>query len=354
MKISEPLHVGHIAIDEVDPATLADDDIERRNAFDNLLLLEEVPDDPRRPAELTAARLRNIPETWAVREFWARDPDGSIAGYAEASWTKTEDNQHLVRTWIGVRPDRRRRGIGRSLLRLIADVADGEGRTLLMGTTSERVPAGDEFARRIGAEAAQAVHTNRLLISEVEREMVDRWVEHGPARAPGYSLLAIDGPAPDEYVDEVVGMAKVMNTAPRDDLDMEDEIFERKHLREWEKAAAAQGEEWWALFARHDATGQFVGYTHVSWNPMIPQTVWQYGTAVRPEHRGHAIGKWLKGAMLKRIMDERPGVVDVRTGNADSNDAMLGINHGLGFRPFIAQTWWQTKVDRVRQYLEEG
>jgi hypothetical protein len=143
-----------------------------------------------------------------------------------------------------------------------------------------------------------------------------------------------------------------MNTAPRDDLDLEDEVFEAKHQREWEAVAEAAGDVWWQLFAVNDGTGQFVGYTHVAWNPNMPKTVYQYGTAVRPEHRGHALGKWLKGSMLKRIMEERPEVVDVRTGNADSNDAMLGINRGLGFRPFIAATWWQVRIDRVREYLE--
>ena len=147
-------------------------------------------------------------------------------------------------------------------------------------------------------------------------------------------------------------MANVMNTAPRDDLDIEDENMLPSHQREWERVAQARGEEWWAIFARQDASGQFVGYTHVSYDPKVPNTVWQYGTAVRPEHRGHAIGKWMKATMLRRIMDERPQVLDVRTGNADSNDAMLGINHGLGFRPFVAATWWQVKLDTVRDYLE--
>jgi hypothetical protein len=203
----------------------------------------------------------------------------------------------------------------------------------------------------MGADAGQKVHTNRLVIAEVDGEMIDRWILHGPARAPGYSLLAIDGAMPSELRDEAIEMFMVMNTAPRDDLDLEDEQFEVEHFIQWEQTAAAVGDEWWVLFASHDATGKFAGYTHVSWNPHNPRTVFQYGTAVRPEHRGNALGKWVKATMLKRIMDERPDVVDVRTGNADSNDAMLGINRGMGFRPFIASTWWQVKAEKVRDYL---
>jgi GNAT superfamily N-acetyltransferase len=342
----------HLVIDEVDVRALSDEDVARKNAFGIVLRAEELPDDPPEPVHRTAAWYRNVPDSWVVREFWTLDPDGSIAAAAEVSWSVAEENTHLVRTGIAVRPDRRRTGIGTALLRIVADVAEKAGRSVLMGAASSRVPAGGHFARRVGAEAGQAVHTNRLLVSEVDREMIDRWIARGPERAPGYSLFAIDGPTPEEYLDDVVGMANVMNTAPRDDLDLEDETTDASHIREWERLADAAGDEWWALFARHAATGRFVGYTHVSWNPAQPNTVFQYGTAVRPEHRGHALGKWLKAAMLRRIIDERPAVIDVRTGNADSNDAMLGINRGLGFRPFIAATWWQVRVDTVRRYLE--
>ncbi len=349
MSLSEQLHY---AIDEVDTLSLSDDDVRHKNAFDNVMRAEELPDDPPRSVEYTAAYSRNVPESVEIREFWARTNDGAIAGMGEVLWEKVEENTHLIRAWVGVRPDCRSCGLGTALLRRIADVAAEQGRTTLVGEASERVPAARAFALRIGAEAALAAHTNRLLLSEVDRELVDRWITHGPARAPGYSLLAIDGPAPDEYLDEVVGMSNVMNTAPRGDLHVEDQTMLPSHQREWERVARARGEEWWALFARHDATGGFVGYTHVSYDPKVPHTVYQYGTAVRPEHRGHAIGKWLKATMLKRIMDERPNVIDVRTGNADSNDAMLGINYGLGFRPFNPSTAWQVKLETVREYLE--
>jgi GNAT superfamily N-acetyltransferase len=338
---------------EIDPRTLSDDDVRHKNAFVNVMNLEELPEDPPRPLEHTAVYERSVPNTVDVRQIWAREGDGAIAGVAELWWTTTEDNRHVVHVWIGVRPDRRRARLGTDLLRLAARVARDLGRTTMMGETSERVPSGAAFAARIGAQAAQATHTNRLVLADVDMEMVDRWIAHGPQRAPGYSLVRIDGPTPDAYLDEVVAMANVMNTAPRDDLDLDDDNMLPEHLRAWERLAESRGEQWWSLYAQHEATGVFAGYTHVSYDPKVPGTVWQYGTAVRPEHRGHALGKWLKAAMLRRVVDERPGVIDIRTGNADSNDAMLGINYGLGFRPFVARVWWQAKLDAVRKHLEE-
>jgi hypothetical protein len=41
----------------------------------------------------------------------------------------------------------------------------------------------------------------------------------------------------------------------------------------------------------------------------------------------------------------------VRTGNADSNAAMLKINTDLGFRPYQSDNVWQIEVERVKEYL---
>jgi hypothetical protein len=46
-----------------------------------------------------------------------------------------------------------------------------------------------------------------------------------------------------------------------------------------------------------------------------------------------------------RALDERPSVKEIRTGNADSNDAMLGINRAMGYRPLMSTTTWELTVD---------
>ena len=75
--------------------------------------------------------------------------------------------------------------------------------------------------------------------------------------------------------------------------------------------------------------------------PAYPKVMWVGSTGVRPEHRGHALGKWMKAAMTLRVLAEKPGVDDIRTGNADSNDAMLAINAAMGYRPLLGVTTWE-------------
>lgn len=88
------------------------------------------------------------------------------------------------------------------------------------------------------------------------------------------------------------------------------------------------------------------------WNPQDPAVVWVGLTAVDPDHRGHALGKWLKATMTLRILDERPEASDIRTGNADSNDAMLGINRAMGYRPMLSIESWMATTDAVRHWLD--
>lgn len=341
-----------LTIVPIDYRALEDEHIAALNAFENVMDAEAHPEDPPTPLEITRATATNHPDVLVIREFWAREADGAIAAMAWAWWKQVEENRQLAFCGVSVRPDRRGRALAKTLLRNVVEEVEADGRTTIVCWTSDRVPAGEAFAKRLGAEPGSAVHTNRLLLADVDREMVRHWNDEGPVRAPDYELLMLDGPYPDDLIEEICGVYDIMNTAPRDDLEIEDEAHSVDEMRQREHQGESAGTQRWSLFARHIPSRKLVGLTVVYWNPAQPDTIYQGDTGVHPDHRGHALGKWLKAAMLERVFAERPNAVDVRTGNADSNDAMLGINHALGFQPYIAQMNWQVPVERVRAYLD--
>lgn len=57
--------------------------------------------------------------------------------------------------------------------------------------------------------------------------------------------------------------------------------------------------------------------------------------------------------MLEEVLKAKPDVRFIRTGNADSNDAMLKINRDMGFKPYKAVTVWQLETEKLAAYLKE-
>ncbi len=336
-----------------DPKDDSDEEIAEQVALSNEAHAEVLPEDPPTPVERAIAVHRAAPEGHRRWSFRARDTDGSLAATAGTGFNPHhDDNPDMLCVSIAVSAAHRRRGLGSRLLSELVSVARQQGRTRLVSMTNERVAAGAGFAREVGAEAKQKLHVNHLPLDTVDRATLERWVAEGPQRAADYELIGWDGPVPDEHMENWLDLVPVMNTAPLDDLEVNDFTITEELVREGERMRAAGGGWRWTLVARH-RDGTWAGLHDVIYNPTTPKVAWVGMTGVRPEHRGHALGKLLKAAMTLRVLDERPQVTEIRTGNADSNDAMLGINKAMGYRPLIAQTTWELAVDAAEAWLRK-
>ena len=315
------------------------------------LYAEVLPDVPRHSLEQRLTQVRNLPGGYDGTTIVARDGAGQIVGCADVGVEDREGARRIADVNIRVLPGHRRTGIGRTLLRPAIEAAERYGRNLLTSRTRETVPAGEAFARRIGAGLGQVMLENRLDLHAVDRDLVRSWVEAGPVRAPGYHLTFIIGLTPDQLLPAAAAAYEFLNTAPRDDLQVGDFALTPEQLKEQEQAAAAAGMRRWVCYAVDDATGDFVGLTTISFSPAQHELIRIFNTAVDPAHRGHALGKWLKGAMTQRVLDELPAARWLITRNAASNDAMLSINRQLGFVACVTEKKWQVSTERVRAYL---
>ncbi len=325
------------------------------NRFYNRINAERLPDDPPVLLEETIADFRNIPPVIMVKHWAAWNEDESQIVAMAGCWLKaTEDNRHLLGFWLNVLPEYRRQGLARRLLAFPADVAVREQRHLMQAHTHERVPAGEAFMRRLGAKMGLAEHTNQLVLSELDRDLIKRWIEQAKERASDFELKAIVGRYPDDQVEALADLFHVMNTMPRDNLQMEDWTVTPEQLRQFEQSMFARGNERWTMLVRHKPGGELAGFTETVWNPHRPEMLEQEGTGVLPKYRNHGLGRWLKAAMIEKVLRERPQVKRIRTGNADSNAPMLKINYELGFKPYQSMWTWQIETGKVLQYLGRG
>jgi hypothetical protein len=144
-----------------------------------------------------------------------------------------------------------------------------------------------------------------------------------------------------------------MNQAPTGEIDLQAIQWTPQLLREHEAFLEGRGIQRWTLAAREISSGTLAGYTEVLWSPARPTTGDQGATGVLQGYRDRGLGRWLKAAMLEKILAGRPGVRFIRTDNADMNAPMLKINAELGFYPYQATSLCQASIERLEQYLAE-
>jgi GNAT superfamily N-acetyltransferase len=322
------------------------------NRHANRMRLERLPDDPPIPLEESIQNPQSIPSFVDLR-LWAAWTPGQdeIAALGNVSLLRVEENRHLSSFDISVLAEHRRQGLGRQMLRRIAEAAAADQRRLLMTSTNDRVPAGEAFMLRMGAQKGLEAHTNQLKIEALDRELVARWLGQGQQNLADFELGLWDGPYPEGHIQDVSELYDLVNQQPLGVLELERERYTPEHIREMEHNLFARGNQRWTYYLVERATAKFAGYSETVWNPNRPEQLRQDMTGVFPQYRGKGLGRWLKAAMLDKVLRERPQVKFVRTGNADSNAAMLKINTELGFEPYIAEALWQVELDQVREYL---
>ncbi|HKG54281.1 MAG TPA: GNAT family N-acetyltransferase, partial [Anaerolineales bacterium] len=278
-----------------------------------------------------------------------------ILAYCDMGIEDTGSNEHIAFFRIEVLPEYRCQGLGRRMLGMLLPFAQDRKRSLLMIWMNDRVPAASIFLERMGGRRGQEGRMNQLKVSELDRDLITCWLQEGEPLQSEFDMGLWEGGFPDEHIDEIATLLQQLaNDQPRDDLEMEDMKITPEIIHQVEKNMFARGEELWALYVLDRANQKLVGWTEVTWNPNRPMILNQGFTAVDSTYRNKGLGRWLKAAMMKKILQDRPQVEFIRTRNANSNAPMLKINNEMGFKPYHAFIAWQVNTEQVENYLSKN
>jgi GNAT superfamily N-acetyltransferase len=271
-----------------------------------------------------------------------RDKRCRVVGVLEIGFSSW-DNTHLGFVGLTVDPEARRQGIGRQLLEAGVDRVRAGGKSLVV-TESYNTPAARALCGSLGFELAITSVKRRQNLLTLDWAALDRLYSGAVAAAPGYEILHLQGPTPDNLLDGVVAMTAAINDAPIDALEVEDEVFSPERVRGFERGQQERGRRTYRVIARERTTGELAGHTMVSIDKDHPGFGGQFDTSVVRAHRGHHLGLLLKIDMLRWLGDAEPQLRVLDTWNAASNEHMIDVNEQLGYQVVTEALEWQKHI----------
>ncbi len=281
-------------------------------------------------------------------EAWAAYDEGTLVG-GVSLWFPLLDN--LTKCWgaVGVDPDHRCRGVGAALVAHIVTRLAQEGRTTMVTESAYPFDRREDHPYRRFAEAngftVAIDEIRRILPLPVDPALLQTLaIEAAPHHAE-YRIESFLNDLPDELLASYCALHNQLGVdAPTGNVDFEpesmtpqlwlDRLVEEKELGRTRFSTVA--------LDRNDAV---VAYTDLILPPDPSPDVWQWGTLVHRDHRGHRLGMGVKVHNLQRLDAADSGRTRVLTSNAETNRHMVDINVRLGFEAVEVCPMFELRID---------
>jgi GNAT superfamily N-acetyltransferase len=283
------------------------------------------------------------PDSGERREAFGAFDGDTLLGFCVA-WFPLLDNLDKVYFDLQVDPPVRRRGIGRALVAELEHRARADNRTMLL--TDSKIPAGERETHpyRRFAEACGFLFSNvevvRHLPLPVPEERLQAWVDKAAERHEGYTVRTYVDEFPDELAESLcLLLGQLAVDAPTGLVDFEEEAFTVERLRERYETTEAMGRSLYETVAL-SPDGTVVAQSTLAVARGEGTDVFQWGTFVHREHRGHRLGLAVKAANIRAVQEAHPDKRRITTQNAESNDFMVDINKEIGFEPVEDSAEW--------------
>ena len=259
-------------------------------------------------------------------------------------WFPLLDNLDKVYVDLHVDPPARRRGVGSALFAEAESLARADSRTLML--CESKLPPGQRethpyrrFADSVGCEFSN-VEVVRHLPLPITDEQLRAWSDKAAERHEGYTVETYIDEFPDHLAESLcLLMGQLAVDAPTGLVDFEEEDFNTDRLKERYATAAAMDRAIYETVALAP-DGTVAAQSTLAVAKGENTDVFQWGTFVHREHRGHRLGLAVKAANIRAVQDAFPDKTRISTQNAESNDFMVNINKEIGFEAVEDSAEW--------------
>lgn len=289
-------------------------------------------------------------------EVWAAYDEGVMVGGASL-WFPLLDN--LTKCWgaVGVDPGHRRRGVGSALIAQIVTRMGQEARTIMVTESAYPFDRRQDHPYRRFAEAngftVAVDEILRILPLPVDQALLKTLTIHAAPHHTEYRIESFVNAVPDRLLASYCELRNQLGVdAPTGDVDFEPESMTPQL---WLDRLAEERELGRARFTTVaiDQTGEVVAYTDLILPPLPSHDVWQWGTLVNRNHRGHRLGMAVKVRNLEQLAAASSCRVRVLTCNAETNRYMVDINVRLGFEAIEVCPMMELRIDNAAGPLTE-
>ena len=279
------------------------------------------------------------PDSGERQELFAAYDGDRLVGHA-VLWSFLLDNTDKAWFHVNVDVPERRRGIGRALAERVEQVARDDGRSLIMIDTKLPYDDRDDHPYRRFAEACgfglSNIEVVRHLTLPIPDGQIQTWIDEAAPHHGGYTIETFVGAVPGDLVDSLcVLLGQLAVDAPTGAVDFEEEAVTPQRYADMVATTNAMGRVRYETVAL-TADRQVVAQSTLALSLEDSAEVYQWGTFVHREHRGHHLGLATKAVNLRAIQAARDDLTLVTTQNAETNDYMVAINERMGFRPIEA------------------
>lgn len=270
------------------------------------------------------------------QELFAAYDSGRMVGNA-VLWSFLLDNTDKAFFRLNVDLPERRRGIGRAMVERLEQLAKNDVRSLILADVN--LPFDDrehhpyrQFAEACGYQLSN-YEVSRVLDLPVPDDRIQEWIDEAAPRHEGYTIETHVGSVPDDLVESLCTLiGQLAVDAPTGAVDFEEELITPQRYAEMVAATTAMGRVRYETVAL-TPDRQVVAQSTLAMSLEQSTTVFQWGTFVHREHRGHKLGLATKAINLRAVQAARTDLTLVTTQNAETNNFMVSINERMGFRP---------------------
>jgi hypothetical protein len=221
------------------------------------------------------------------------------------------------------------------MLEHLAAIAAEDGRTELLADTKIPIEEVQTHPNALFLKALGFTHSNvelvRYLKLPVDDAVIQGWIDQAAERHEDYRIETYGDDIPAALVPSLCLLfGQLAVDAPTGDVDFEEEVMTPERFAERQATIKAMGRT--ALETVAIAPDGTVAAQSTLAIPLNDGTdVWQWGTFVHREHRGHRLGLATKAANLRALQTTYPDKRRIVTQNAETNDFMVSINVLMGF-----------------------